>query len=997
MSLFLQWISPFRSRLPRLSGFRRFLGFRISRKPYYWGLTVAVAASGAGVSPSWAAIDAVDPSPDRVAAAIAPSTRDRATPPLLQAQGNPSEALPPDFERQVAIDRRLVAAETLLETGEREAVLREVEAILADLEAIPMASNWLWVRAWELGGLVATRLGNYGQAIAWYQQAIDRRSLLPDSPPLELVPSLNGLALAHRYQGNYSAAEQAYRRAIALYGDLADPQQASANQGILLDNLANLYRVQGNLEEATRLAQQAFVIFEATLEPNHPTIATSLNNLAALYKAQGQRSEAITALEQALQILEANLGQNDATLAIPLSNLAAVYEDQGDFQRAEPLYQRSLDLLQSQWGDSHPNTLVTANNLARLAYNQGNYRTSSERYRSLLSRTRQSLGDRHPDLAVYLKNSAEVSLALGDFGTTLVRLEEVLALEEQNLQINLAALTERQRRNYLATLNTTVSLALTLNFQHQPDSAGATELGLTALLQRKGRILDATSLSLQRLRQNLTPEDQRQFDRLNQLRADLASLLQQGQGDRPPADYQAQIASLEQDIQVQEKDLAEKSAAFAQETVDITLEAIQRRIPADAVLLEFFRYQPDVVTAPQGQRSAPARYGVYVVPPQGQAIGIDLGEATALEQRLALARERFRDPSQGPQQVRAIGRVLYESLIAPIAPYLDQTQSLLISPDADLNLLPFAALQDSEGQYLIQRYELTYLSSGRDLLRLFPDRPISVQSTGPVILANPTYDLPENPANAAGATTVPDFAPDSALDFAPDRPSPATRSLDFTAIVWSPLPGTAEEAIALQALLPQAALFTEDYATETEVKALKNPEILHLATHGFFLPAEVGSLGAGAQPETGENPLLRSGLVFAGVNQLVSGDDDGVLTALEVTGLDLRGTELVVLSACETGLGDISSGEGVYGLRRAFTLTGAASQVMTLWSVSDEVTRDLMTSYYRALLQEDQGRSGALRQAQLQILQDPNTAHPFYWAAFIAAGNWQPLTRVQAP
>ncbi|MGA1283353.1 MAG: CHAT domain-containing protein [Prochlorothrix sp.] len=952
-----------------------------------------VAASGAKIPPSWAAIDPVDPSRDPIAtAAIAPLTPDRSTPaPLLQAQGSPSEALPPDFERQVAIDRRLVAAETLLDNGEREAVLSEVEAILADLGTIPMASNWLWVRAWELGGKVATRLGNYGQAIEWYQQAIDRRSLLPDSTPLDLVPGLNGLALAHRYQGNYSAAEQAYRRAIALYGDFGDPEQASPNQGILLDNLANLYRVQGNLEEATRLAQQAFAIFEATLEPNHPTIATSLNNLAALYKAQDQRSEAITALEQALQILEANLGQNDATLAIPLSNLAAVYEDQGDFQRAEPLYQRSLDLLQSQWGNSHPNTLVTANNLARLAYNQGNYRTSSERYRSLLSRTRQSLGDRHPDLAIYLKNSAEVSLALGDFGETLEQLEEVLALEEQNLQINLAALTEQQRRNYLATLNTTISLALTLNLQYQPNNPRAKELGLTALLQRKGRILDATSLSLQRLRQNLTPEDQVQFDRLNQLRADLASLLQQGQGNLPSADYQAQIASLEQEIQVQEKDLAEKSAAFAQETVEITLEAIQRRIPADAVLLEFFRYQPDVVTAPQGQRSAPARYGVYLVPPQGQPIGVDLGEAAVLEQRLDLARQRFRDPSKGPQQAWAIGRALHELLIAPLAPYLDQAQLLLISPDAGLNLLPFGALRDEEGRYLIQRYELSYLSSGRDLLRLFPDRSSTVQSTGPVILANPTYDLPENLANPAPSAAV--------SDSAPDRPSPPaqSRSLDFTSIAWSPLPGTAEEAAALQTFLPQATVITEGKATETEVKTLKSPEILHLATHGFFLPAEAGNQGNNPNPEESENPLLRSGLVFAGVNQFVSGEDDGVLTALEVTGLDLRGTELVVLSACETGLGEVTSGEGVYGLRRAFTLTGAESQVMSLWSVSDAVTRDLMTYYYQGLLQDRHGRSEALRQAQLQILADPGTTHPFYWAAFIAAGNWQPLTRVQAP
>lgn len=139
-----------------------------------------------------------------------------------------------------------------------------------------------------------------------------------------------------------------------------------------------------------------------------------------------------------------------------------------------------------------------------------------------------------------------------------------------------------------------------------------------------------------------------------------------------------------------------------------------------------------------------------------------------------------------------------------------------------------------------------------------------------------------------------------------------------------------------------------------------------------------------------ENPLLRSGLALAGANRRQSGEEDGILTALEASGLDLWGTKLVVLSACETGIGEVKTGEGVYGLRRALVMAGAETQVMSLWKVDDEATKNLMVGYYKRLL-AGEGRSEALRQVQLAMLKSPATAHPFYWASFIASGDWRPL------
>jgi CHAT domain-containing protein len=194
-------------------------------------------------------------------------------------------------------------------------------------------------------------------------------------------------------------------------------------------------------------------------------------------------------------------------------------------------------------------------------------------------------------------------------------------------------------------------------------------------------------------------------------------------------------------------------------------------------------------------------------------------------------------------------------------------------------------------------------------------------------------------------------------------------------------------------------LLTKEQATEAALRRVSAPQILHIATHGFFLQdtGEATNERRAAGTRLGrwamrvEDPLLRSGLALAGANQgSSSGSDDGILTALEAAGLDLWGTKLVVLSACDTGLGEVKNGDGVYGLRRALVLAGAESQLMSLWPVSDRSTRDLVVGYYKGLTQGE-GRSEALRQVQLQMLRGTTRRHPYYWAGFIQSGEWANL------
>jgi CHAT domain-containing protein len=363
----------------------------------------------------------------------------------------------------------------------------------------------------------------------------------------------------------------------------------------------------------------------------------------------------------------------------------------------------------------------------------------------------------------------------------------------------------------------------------------------------------------------------------------------------------------------------------------------------------------------------------------------------------------------------------------PIRKRLGEAQMVLLSPDGPLHLLPFEALVDENGRYLLETFTFVYLTTGRDLVRL-RDQPSSREES--VIMANPAFD-------DIGATQV-------AQGSWTNQEAPLRSSKDASDFFYAPLPGSIAEAEAVKQMLPKATLLLGTQATKAALQELHGPHILHLATHGFFLKdqdeeawepddnLELRPVGDGQHHIVGTaSSLLYSGLALAGANRPEGGIEYGLLTALEAAALDLWGTKLVVLSACETGVGGIGLREGVYGLRRAMVIAGAESQVMSLWKVDDSATQGLIVDYYRRLLTDGIGRAEGLRQAQLAMLQGAESwrstvywvnilkrllfgeertqalqqaqltlkrgtgwwRHPYYWAGFIAAGNWRPLSR----
>ncbi|QEQ00851.1 CHAT domain-containing protein [Thermosynechococcus sp. CL-1] len=810
--------------------------------------------------------------------------------------------------------------------------------------------------------------GNYGAAVAPSRElvAIAERVLGSNHPTV--AATLNNLAVTYKELGNFSEAIPLYQRSLAIR-----EQALGANHpdvATSLNNLANLYTDQGNYGEALPLYQRALAIREQALGKNHPDVGLSVHNLAVMYHLQGSLTTALPLYQRSLGLLEPALGAEHPLVATVLNNLAELYRAQSNYGAALPLYQRSLAIREKVLGTDHPDVATSLNNLAELYRVQGNYGAALPLYQRSIALRQRTLGGEHPYLALSLANLAKAYWAQGMINEALTALNRALEIEEVNLSRNLVVGSEEYKRNYLATFQDSTNTAISFHLQGNPQNPAVANLALTTILRRKGRLLDVLAATASRLRNQLDASGQQQLDELIRVRTQIASLT--FVRDRPPP--ASQISQLEQRANQLEAQLVSQNVSFRLDVTPVTLSAVQQAIPANAVLLEFIQYVP---YNPKANRWEAPRYALYALKNRGAPQWRDLGTVADLDTVIKAARQRMADPRLPATVTKPSLKAAYERLLAPLEPFLAGSTHLLVAPDGQLNTLSFEALVDRQDRYLVQSYTITLLTSGRDLLRL---QQRVKPANPPLVVGNPTFSQGSGRAVASSQRGV------------------NPRSLDLRSLTFTELPGTATEVKTVSTLLPQAQILTGSSATETAIKQTQRPRVLHLATHGFFLESpplspqvlqHTRGLNANT-PFRGENPLLRSGLALAGFNQRQSGVDDGVLTAFEVTGINLDGTELVVMSACDTGRGDILNGDGVYGLRRAFTLAGARTQVSSLWKVDDTTTQQLMVAFYQNLA-AGKGRSEALRQAQLQLMNDPSKQIPYFWAAFVSSGEWRPL------
>lgn len=795
-------------------------------------------------------------------------------------------------------------------------------------------------------------------------------------------------------KGDFARAEP------LLTGAVTGVRARVSDKADILRHLAELHLGRGRGEDAEPLLQEALEVASAeasiTGVPS-PRLARTLDTLGRLSLEAGSPERAAKAFTRALEIQQKALGSEHPALAVSLDGQAQAALHSGDPGRAEPLLVRALAIREKTLGAAHPETAMARLHLGDVRRLHGAAGSAAELYERAHTTLEQALGGQHPAVAEALLRRAELARRGGDlalaetlcqkalailegaFGAEHPRLAEALdALGETHLRAGrigpatrtlgrsaelrdrraatlLALGSEEQKLAAVAALRGQSDLLLALPFTASPPEPGAVDLALTAVLRRKGRVLDALSMGRAALRDRRSPEDAALLRALLAVQSRIVDLIVGGPGAVPLAEHQSALAELERQKQRLEVELAKRSARLVTGDPPPALADLDAALPPDAALVELFVRRPPGALAP--------RVAAFVRRRRGATGHVDLGEARVIDGLVKELRAALSDPRRDPT---AAARALDEKTMRPVRALLGGERRLLISPDGQLNLIPFGALRDEDGRYLLERFSFTYLSSGRDLLRFQHD------------------ETPAEPGIPALLVGAPEFG---AADKKRSRyrAEVSAGAFEIGDVRFPPLTGSAVETRAIAAVIPGASVLTGAQASEEAVKKAAHPQLLHLATHGFFLPEETSAAGLALA-----NPLLRAGLALATANQPAPGREDGILTALELSGLDLYGTKLVVLSACDTGIGEARAGDGVHGLRRAVVMAGAQTLVMSLWKISDRDTRDLMVDYHRRLRQGG-GRSEALREAALALREVPGNSHPFYWASFIVSGDGSSL------
>jgi CHAT domain-containing protein/Tfp pilus assembly protein PilF len=839
-------------------------------------------------------------------------------------------------------------------------------------------------------------MGQYPKAEPLYQRSLEIKEAKLGKDHSDVALILNNLAHLYQAIGQYAKAEPLFRRSLEIReAKLGKDHPDVAGS---LNNLAGLYWDMGQYAKAEPLYLRSLKICESRLGKDHPHVASSLNNLALLYHDMRQYAKAEPLYKRSLEIREAKLGKDHPDVALSLNNQALLYKAMGQYAKAEPLYLRSLEIREAKLGKDHPDVAQSLNNLAGLYDDMGAEAKAEPLYKRSLEIYEAKLGKDHPDVALSLNNLALLYAATGEPGKASPLFDRARRGARHHLASVLPALSDADKAAFFknTTARNNLEAALSLGLAQWGDADLAAR-SATWLLNGKAVDQESLASSLLLARQSGDPAVGKLSARLLSVRQSLARLTlsvpQAGQ-EKQRLKQIAELTRQEQDLGKQLRLSGSKAALPAW----IDLAEIRQALPADTVLIDVAHFRRFDLKARAGEKKwHEAHYAAWLTPKVGPVRLIDLGPAEKIDAAL----QRFRATMQeAGKRIKADGEekaekalrehldALSKLVLAPLLPHISAGKKWLVSPDGNLWLLPWEALTLPDGKFAVEKHLVSYLTSGRDLL---PPPEAKVKVTAPLVLADPNYDLDAGAAARAAKRLL------GAAD------EEATRALPgaFRLGAVRRLKGTAAEARAILPSLKAYAgvaprVHTEAEALEGVVKAARHPRVLVLCTHGFFLPDQEVPRDDKGKPRAEkkwENPLLRCGLLLAGCNNAAKATDgdDGILTGLEVVGTDLRGCELVVLSACETGLGEVQSGEGVAGLRQAFQLAGARAVVSTLWQVPDKQSARLMALFFQNLSGGTMTRAEALRAAKLKVIEerrdDYAAGHPFFWAAFTLTGQ----------
>ncbi len=898
------------------------------------------------------------------------------------------------------------------EKGDLETGRDRVERVLGKLEERLAEKQLEWAAALSAAGEAYIAFNRFELAESHFQRALEVRRAVQGAESLVIAHAEGRVGQACMLQNRYGEAERRLRSSVEMYdrllrrdkGPLAQPLM---NLGFSLERLDRC----GEAEEALR---RALEIGREHLGEDDKTVGSILACLGRLCTRLGRYDEAEQNLHKAIAIQEKISGKDSFSVAWYYLYLGQLFHEKKDLEKAEQRARQALAIFEATVGPDHPDASVAISTLADVCAATDRMEEASRLYDRALRIPGSTASLKPRDRMIMQEEAAGISILRGDVVKGSQQLIEARRAARDWIDGALSGMSAEEQLLYLErNEKRSLYVALSSVLTHRSEQA-MIDAGAECLINGKAMGSEFLAGEIALARESDDPQVATLREELAGVREQLTRIAL-----RPPGSAPFSLRK-QRELLVQERDLMRRLGQTVDDSTRsewVELETVRAAVPKDAVVIDLavFPYVSLSVDTPP-REAEPARYVAWIIPPagEGEVRLVDLGSAAEIDRAVAEARLTMeptpRHSVEYMKNATAISRRkcarLTELVWEPMREAVAGRELVLVSPTAGLWLFPWEAFTVAEDGYLIEEMEISYLVSSREVLT----KPAATSSTSAALFSFPDYNYVN--------VTVELDAESGWERFLQNWVRKRTTGL-LDGAGFLPLVDNRRELAKIAAVLDdrmqvESRFYLAREAQESRFKELQSPRFLFLNTHGFFLPDQAFD----QLPDTAKgdrrwqavnrwrfegegrgktlvvaNPLMRCGLALAGANRQANafGGNDGILTGLEILGCDLRGTELVVLSACETGEGAVRHGEGVAGLRHAFQLAGARSVISTLWSVRGDVANRLTVTFFEELANGE--KATAMRRAKLRLVEElreeEGAAHPRDWAAFTLTGDWR--------
>ena len=790
-------------------------------------------------------------------------------------------------------------------------------------------------------GILYRNLGDYQNALKYGMLATEiwKKALGEEHP--KYAGSLNNIGITYGEKGDYQNALKYKTRAMEIQKKVLGeehPEYAAS-----LNNIGNTYGDMGDYQNALKYRTRAMEIQKKVLGEEHPDYATSLNNIGAVYQNMGDNQDALKYYLQAMEIWKKFLGEEHPKYAGSLNNIGITYNEMGNYQNALKYGLQALEIWKKVLGEEHPYYASSLNNVGDTYQNMGDYKNALKYYLQAMEIWKNVLGEEHPRYAGALNNIGNTYDNMGDYHNAIKTTKHATDIYKNNLIRNFSYMTAHEREAYRNENGGYLRLNIKYLYHASDDTLG-TKTSYDTELITKGLLLASEISIANTIMESGDTALIAEYENMKTLHLQLNKEL-----EKPITERIYNCDSLENEIQKTERHMMESCKEFGDVThfIKIDWKEVQKSLKTNDVAIEFSGFTEDDTT----------KYVALVLTKDMEApVCIPLFEQSEMQKHL-------RNIYDSPE--------MYDLIWKPLEKYFPKNPRIFFAPTGILHRIAVEYAPVGNGKTISDKYEIYRVSSTRFLAMDYMPKPMK----NSVLYGGIFYDSDTTTMKQERFTRGTDEINTS---FASLNNDEARSALPY-------LQGTKTEVENIAAKMKKkkisATLYEGSTANEESFKALsgKNIDVLHIATHGFFLPTD--------EKLSGEQSLVQSGLLLSGANyawqnkHLPDGIEDGILTAKEISFMDLRKTDLVVLSACQTALGEIT-GEGVFGLQRGFKKAGARTIIMSLWPVDDNATLLMMTEVYSNLTKGMTKREAFLT-AQNKVKATVEFENPRYWAAFI--------------